>query len=100
VTAGTYSVVATDPNGCTINSSITLVQPIALTIDLAALEFIGGNNVSCTSASDGSIDLTVGGGSPVYTYNWSSGGTNQDVNNLTAGTYSVTVTDLNGCQIS
>jgi gliding motility-associated-like protein len=99
VPAGTYSVVATDPNGCTINSTITLVQPIALSIDLSALQFIGGNNVSCTGASDGSIDLTVAGGSPVYTYNWSNGGTNQDITSLSAGTYSVTVTDVNGCQI-
>jgi hypothetical protein len=100
VPAGTYSVAATDPNGCTINSSITLIQPPALTIDLSAFTYVGGNNVSCTGASDGSIDLTLGGGSPVYTYNWSTGGTNQDLSGLPAGFYSVTVTDLNGCQIS
>ncbi len=100
VPAGTYSVVATDPNGCTINSIITLVQPPALSISLSAFTYIGGNNVSCTGASDGSIDLTVGGGSPGFTYNWSTGGTNQDISGIPAGTYSVIVTDLNGCQIN
>lgn len=53
-------------------------------------------NPSCGLAN-GSIDITVNGGAAPYTYNWSNGSNTQDLNNLSAGTYSFTVTDANGC---
>jgi hypothetical protein len=53
--------------------------------------------VLCNGASTGSINLTVSGGTPGYTYLWSTGATIQDPINMPAGTYAVTVTDLNGC---
>lgn len=100
LSAGTYSVIATDINGCTIPSSITLVEPSILTQSVSSPTFIGGNNISCFGFNDGSIDLTIGGGSPGYTYLWSNGGVTQDLATLIAGTYNVTVTDINGCQIT
>ena len=54
-------------------------------------------NVGCYGGSDGSIDLSVSGGSGSYTYLWSDGSTSQDLTSLSAGTYSVTVTDTWGC---
>ena len=48
-------------------------------------------NTTCTAAANGSIDLSVTGGS-TYTYSWSNGVTTQDLSNVAAGTYSVTVT--------
>ena len=57
-------------------------------------------NVSCNSGSDGSIDITVSGGTGSYDYSWSNGENLEDISNLTAGTYSVTATDENGCSIS
>jgi gliding motility-associated-like protein len=100
VPAGTYSVVATDLNGCTISSSIILTQPTALTTNISAFTYIGGSNVSCAGASDGSIDLSVNGGSPGYTYTWNTGATSQDISGLPIGTYTVTATDINGCQVN
>ena len=55
------------------------------------------SNVVCNGASTGSIDLSVSGGSGSYTYSWSNGSTTEDLTSLSAGTYSVTVTDSWGC---
>ena len=106
LTAGTYDVTATDTNGCTITSSITLVEPTALTETITANAYPSGDNISCNGLNDGSIDLTVADGSPVYTYSWSTVNgsglsvTAQDQTGLTAGTYDVTATDTNGCAIN
>src|SRR5688500_4772235 len=58
------------------------------------------SNVSCNGGTDGSIDLTVTGGTTPYTYVWTGTGViaaNQDQTGLAAGTYNVTVTDAEGC---
>ncbi len=99
LTAGTYSVTITDANGCSTTASITLTEPALLQSSGIAATYACGTNVSCNGASDGSINLTATGGADcrAYTFNWSNGATTEDVSNLTAGTYSVTVTDANGC---
>ena len=53
-------------------------------------------NVSCYEGMNGAIDLTVVGGTAPHTFLWSNGATTEDLTNLTAGTYTVTVTDANG----
>jgi phenolic acid decarboxylase len=99
LTAGTYNVTVTDANGCSTTASITLTQPALLQSSGIAATYACGTNVSCNGANDGSINLTATGGADcrAYTFNWSNGATTEDVSNLTAGTYSVTVTDANGC---
>jgi hypothetical protein len=93
LSAGTYTVIITDANGCTATQSITITEPSLVTTSIATQ-----TNVSCNGGSNGSATITATGGSGIYTYSWSpSGGTGDTANGLTAGTYTVTVTDENGC---
>ncbi len=89
--SGTYTVTVTDANNCTQTTSVTITQPTAIVLSTTQV------NLLCNGASSGSIDLTVNGGTPAYTYNWTGGATTQDRSNLAAGTYTVTVTDANNC---
>lgn len=89
--AGTYIVTVTDSKNCTNTKSITLTQPAA--INLSSVQ----TPVSCFGGNNGSINLTVSGGTPGYTYQWSNGANTMDLSGLTAGSYSVTVKDANNC---
>jgi hypothetical protein len=96
VTQGSYSVVVTDANGCTSNASFVVTQPAAaLTLQSANV-----SNVSCFGGTNGSIDITIVGGTPPYTFSWSNGAATEDLVNVGAGTYTGVVTDANGCTIS
>lgn len=99
VPAGTFNIIVTDLNGCVNNGAVTLNQPPLLTQSITANTYPSGTNISCFGANDGTIDLAVGGGTPGYSYAWSNGATSQDISGLTVGTYSVTITDQNGCTI-
>ncbi|MCW5906396.1 MAG: gliding motility-associated C-terminal domain-containing protein [Chitinophagales bacterium] len=92
IPVGTYSVTVTDANGCTISGSYTITQPPALAISLASY-----NDVSCNGGTNGSVDITINGGTTPYTFAWSNNTSNEDLNNVSAGTYMLTVTDANSC---
>ena len=90
--AGTYTPTVTDDNGCTAEIVVTLTEPGA------ALAATGTSTDAFCGVDNGTIDLTVTGGTPNYTYNWNNGEyTVEDPQNLSPGTYSVIVTDANGC---
>jgi gliding motility-associated-like protein len=99
LTAGNYSVTITDNNGTTITQSVTITEPSELEISFQLSLYQGGYNISCNGANDGSIDITVIGGCEPYTYLWNNQSTTEDLGNLIAGTYTVTVTDANGCSM-
>ncbi len=88
--AGTYTVTATDANGCTATASYVVNQISSLVIDSSNI-----SPVSCGGV--GSITIYVSGGSGTLTYTWSSGTGNSTLNVTTPGTYSVTVVDQSGC---
>ncbi len=90
--AGTYTVSATDANGCTATASVTLTQP-AGGINLAFV----ATKPSCFGGANGKLKVTATAGTAPYTYLWSNGQTVQTAINLAAGTYSVVVTGANGC---
>ncbi len=92
VMAGTYSVTITDANGCTDSTSITITEPAAL-----VASNVVDNNISCNGLSDGGATSSAVGGTMPYTYAWSNSATTASITGVVAGTYSVTITDANGC---
>jgi gliding motility-associated-like protein len=94
LSAGLYSVTVTDALSCSISNTITVqgfVSPV-LSVNSTSVLCNGGNTGATTST-------ITSGGTPAYTYTWApSGGNNSSANNLTAGNYTLIVTDANGCK--
>ena len=105
LTAGTYTVTATDTNGCSITQNIEITEPDPLSITETISDY-NGFQISEAGENDGSIDITISGGTSNYSYQWSTNNgsglnsNSEDQTGLTAGTYTVTATDTNGCQIT
>jgi hypothetical protein len=95
--AGEYTVLVKDLNGVGVTASITLTQPGSIEVDLTAPTYPNGHHTTCYNCSNGSVTTTVTGGVMPYTYSWNTGQNTQNLSNLMAGTYSVLVTDANGC---
>lgn len=81
--AGSYTVTVLDDNNCSTPTNFMILQPPPL-------------NLTGITSNNG-IDIAVNGGTAPYTYLWSTGTTTEDLTNLMPGTYTVTVTDANGC---
>ncbi len=87
---GRHTATVTDANGCMAQREVFLFEPPELTVELAPMRGTCG-------AGDGSVSSTVGGGTPIYAYAWSTGATTADLTGVGPGTYTLTVTDVNGC---
>ncbi|MGV1012069.1 MAG: gliding motility-associated C-terminal domain-containing protein [Flavobacterium sp.] len=91
-TGNSATLEATDAQLLFNSQTQTIVNPEELVLSAVT------TNVGCGSSASGAIDLTVVGGTPPFTYAWSTSATTQDVSGLTAGDYNVVVTDSNNCQ--
>ncbi len=95
--AGTYSVTATDINGCSSSASYVVAEPTIITFNAPVVQ-----DVLCSTPNSGSITANPTGGNGGYTYNWTQQGsgqtyTGQTITGLGADTYTVIVTDNKGC---
>lgn len=91
--AGTHFVSVTDQNGCNASTQASLSEPSLFQVSISQID-----HVSCNGLSDGvMLTQTIGGVTP-YTYLWSNGSTLDNASSLTAGNYTLTATDANGCQ--
>ncbi len=95
ITGGMYSVTVTDSHDCFIYDSTLVSQPLAplsLVLDIT--------DVNCSNPNSGVVNLTVNGGTPSYNYFWSDSVFTQDLSNIAAGIYIITVIDDHDCIIT
>lgn len=102
IPAGTWTVMATDANGCTATTELTMTEPDVLIADLGASMVIPwGTSNGYTASGCASIPVSVAGGTIPYSYQWSTGDTGNPLNICfsldTTIIFTVTVTDANGC---
>ena len=90
LSAGTYSVIVNDANNCELRDTFEILP---YTVDILALV----TNIDCFGNTNGSIDLEVLSGYPIFSYSWDNGNNTQDLYNISAGTYSCNIVDALGC---
>ncbi len=101
LSVGNYTVTATDASGCISIASYAINEPDELEVTSSATNLTCAANTNTYDSdaydSDGSINITVLGGTPPYTYDWSTGATSNNLDNLSPGMYEVSVYDDNAC---
>ncbi|MBN4081554.1 SprB repeat-containing protein, partial [bacterium AH-315-C07] len=92
LTIGTYTVSVSDNRGCFAKTNVVIIQPDSI------ITTISGTNIACNGDATGTAQVTVTGGVPQFTYNWSpSSDTGRFASGLSAGSQIVSITDANGC---
>ncbi|MEM1119503.1 MAG: gliding motility-associated C-terminal domain-containing protein [Bacteroidota bacterium] len=94
--SGSYTIDVIDSEGC-MGGPIDTVLTKPAPFSLASIETRPG--ITCNGANDGTAVVSISGGTPDYTYAWSTGATTRSISNLSPGFYTVTITDANGCTI-
>nr|MBA3900172.1 right-handed parallel beta-helix repeat-containing protein [Bacteroidota bacterium] len=92
--AGMYTVTVTDANLCASTDTVNIEEPTKI-ITMASNIV----NVNCFGGNDGSVTIIATGGVPPYNFTWLTGQTGDVISGLEAGTYTVTVTDINLCDV-
>jgi SprB repeat/Secretion system C-terminal sorting domain/HYR domain len=92
--SGTYTASLTDANNCLISSSSTVTEPAPYS-NWSSTTI----NPECPNQATGSATVSISGGTLPYTFTWNNGSTGNTISNVIAGTYSVRVSDGNGCLI-
>jgi gliding motility-associated-like protein len=91
---GIYTVTVSDANNCTSTATFTITQPDSLTISSFSID-----SSSCHNGTNGRISILVTGGTGNFTYLWNNGQNTSTATNLSAGNYTVTVSDANNCTL-
>lgn len=100
LSAGSYEVSITDSHGCKISDMVLIKEPQPLSSRIHVMSDFSGQDVSCNGMHDGEAILNANGGVLPYVIEWSNGDSGPSIDNLIAGIYSATVTDINGCKTS
>lgn len=96
--AGSYSILVKDNFGNDVAFFQEITEPPVLAFTLDKSDYKGWN-IRCNGAANGSIQVGLSGGIPAYSYAWSNGSSAVNLQNLSAGTYTCTATDAQGCAI-
>lgn len=92
---GSYAVTITDANSCANTLSAKITEPVKLTGYVSNV-----NNINCAGDKEGSVSISIKGGTPPYKYFWNNGKSDQNLTKTAAGDYNVKVTDNNGCELT
>lgn len=94
LTAGSYTVTATDGSGCSVTDSVTIS-------DFPGMQYSKSvQDINCAGTCSGSINIAVSGGAQPFSYNWSNGASSSQISSLCEGSYQITIIDGNGCSVT
>lgn len=91
---GTYGLTITSPSGCVFDTSIVLIQPTPMSASATLSE------PTCHGGATGVINASISGGTAPYSYSWNTGDSGSVLQNVSAGSFTLTITDDNGCTSS